>query len=103
MLSEGSADLRMNNGDTSHEAERDLYSERRSDWPVVTGLLVVKLRLEPSLLFCKCTQGVRCSGISPLHACIEHLLRARPCDGYKRLRYGEEWGTRPDLRSSQPR
>ena len=48
MLSEGSADLRMNNGDTSHEAERDLYSER-SDWPVVTGLLVVKLRLEPSV------------------------------------------------------
>ena len=48
MLSEGSADLRMNNGDTSHEAKRDLYSER-SDWPVVTGLLVVKLRLEPSV------------------------------------------------------
>lgn len=63
-----SPDLRMNNGDNSHAAKRDLYPERRSDWPMVTGLLAVKLGLKPSLLPCRWTQGVGCSGIlSPLH------------------------------------
>ena len=61
--------MRMNNGETSQEAKRDLYSERRSDCPMVTGLLVVKLRLEPSLLHCRWTQGVGCSGIQS-SACV---------------------------------
>ena len=39
-----------------------------------SGLLVVKLRLEPSLLHCRWTQGVGCSGISPLHTSVLCVL-----------------------------
>lgn len=97
-----SPDLRMNNGDNSHVAKRDLYPEGRSDWPMVTGLLAVKLGLKPSLLPCRWTQGVGCSGIlSPLHVLSTSSGPSQVMGAGNDM--GRDGATHPDLRSSQPR